>query len=123
MNNLKNIPLTAVITQLKKDLVEAQAQAMKDCDEENFLFVDDIEVEFQVAATMSGELDARGEKKVELSIFDWVKLGEVTLEGGVKGSLQHATTQKVKLKLSAATLDKETKKLRKMQVSSETEIE
>ena len=120
MNNLKGVPLVAVISQLKKDLVKAQVQASED--DENFLFVDDIEVEFQVAATMTGELGARGKAKVELSVFDWLKLGEVTVEGGVKGNLQHVTTQKIKLKLSAATLDSETKKLRKMNVSSVTKI-
>lgn len=123
MNNLKGIPLVAVISQLKKDLVEAQAKALEGEGDGNFLFVDDIEVEFQVAATMTGELDARGEAKIELSVFDWLKLGELTVEGGVKGNLQHATTQKIKLKLSAATLDKETKRLRQMQVSTETTVE
>ena len=123
MNNLKNIPLKAVISQLKQDLVELQVQAMEEGDDENFLFVDDIEVEFQVAATMTGEVDARGEAKITLGVFDWVKLGEVTVEAGVKGSLAHVSTQKIKLKLSAATLDKETKKLRKMKVSAETTVE
>ena len=121
MNNLKNIPLTAVISQLRKDLAMAQANAIEEADG-NFLFVDDIEVEFQVAATMTGELDARGEAKIELSVFDWIKLGEATIEGGVKGNVAHVSTQKVKLKLSAATLDKETKRLRQMQISTDTPI-
>lgn len=122
MNNLKNIPLTAVISQLKKDLIAAQAQAIKEGDEENFLFVDDIEVEFQVVATMTGGMAADVEAKVELSVFDWLKLGETTIKGGVNGSLAHVSTQKVKLKLSAATLDKETKRLRQMQISTDTPI-
>lgn len=119
MSELSGIPLVEVINALRKDLVEAQANS----DPEHRLIVEDVEVEFQVVATKSGELDANGKAKFNLSVLDWFKLGEANAELNLKGKLEKATTQKVKLKLSAATLDKETKKLRKMMVASKTNIE
>ena len=118
VSDISGIPLVEVIGALRKDLVEAQANS----DPEHPLIVQDVEVEFQVVVTKTGELDVNGKAEFNLSVLDWFKLGEANAELNLKGKLEKMTTQKVKLKLSAATLDNETKQYRKMRVASESSV-
>lgn len=104
-----SIPLSKVLDALREDLKEAQRSS----DPENPFIVEDIEVELQTVATWG--VDADGTAKVELKVLDFLKLGEA--EVTAKGKWERATTQKVKLKLSAATLNPVTNKLEKRQLS------
>lgn len=119
MSEITGIPLVEVIDTLRRDLVQAQANS----DDKHPLIVQDVEVEFQVVVTKAGEVDANGKAKFNLSVLDWFKLGEANAELNLKGKLEKMSTQIVRLKLSAATLDEETKSYRKMRVSAETTVE
>lgn len=114
-----SIPLAKVLDALKSDLKKAQ----KNSDPKNPLIIEDIEVELQTVVTWG--VDGKGEAtgKVDLKVLDFLKLGEAEAKLNANGKWEKASTQKIKLKLSAASLNEETGKLEKTQVSDTTENE
>ena len=108
-----NIPLSEVLGALRRELREAQ----KNSDPKNPLIVEDIEVELQTVVTWGAETNGEGTGKVEIKVLDFLKLGEAEAKLTAAGSWERATTQKVKLKLSAASLNEKTNELEKAKVS------
>lgn len=107
-----NIPLVEVLDALRKDLKTAQDKS----DPSAPLIIEEIEVELQVVVTKNIKSDTEAKLEV-LNVFG---LGGLEGKLNLNGSWAKASTQKIKLKLSAGVVDPETKKMSKMKVVSET---
>lgn len=108
-----SIPLSEVLDALRDELKKAQAKS----DPNNPLIIEDIEVELQAVVTGGGRADGEASGKISIGILDFLKLGEAEAKVSASAQWEKATTQKIKLKLSAASLNKETRKLEKAKVS------
>lgn len=95
-----NIPLSKVLDAVRDELKEAQ----KKSDPNNPLIIEDIEVELQTVVTYGVDANGEATGKVEIKVLDFLKLGEAEAKLATTGSWERASTQKIKLKLSAATL-------------------
>ena len=98
---LAGMNLADVLGSIREELKTAQAAS----DPNNPLIVENIEVEFQVVATRSKGVKGDSKTKVEVKVLDFFKLGEWEVGGELQGSWTNASTHKVKLTLSAKTLD------------------
>ncbi|NOQ65173.1 MAG: hypothetical protein GQ582_11740 [Methyloprofundus sp.] len=106
--SISSVPLVEVIDALRADLKTAQANS----DPDNPLIVENIEVELQVVVTKN--VDVNGKAHVGFSLFG---LGKSSAEVSAKGAWTNALTQKIKLTLSAKSLNSETGELEKTKVS------
>lgn len=95
-----SIPLVEVLDALREDLKKAQENS----DPKNPLLIEEIEVELQAVVTKGGNVDGEVGGKVSIGILDFLKLGEVDAKLKASGKWEKATTQKIKLKLSAVTV-------------------
>lgn len=114
-----SIPLADVLDVLRKELKDAQTKS----DPENPLIIEEIEVELQAVVTKGANIDGEVSGKVSIGILDFLKIGEAKAKVTGSGKWEKATTQKIKLKLSAASLNKDTGKLEKAKVSDPVENE
>lgn len=116
--SISNVPLVEVIAALREDLNTAEEQR----DPNNPLIIEEIEIELQVVVTKSVEANAKAKIEV-LNIGKLLGLGGLEGEVNLKGDWAKASTQKIKLKLTAAKQDPETGKLKKRQVNDDSDFE
>jgi len=114
-----SIPLSSVLSAIREELKEAQANS----DPKNPLIVENIEVELQTMVTQTSEVEGEGSGKIELKVLDFLKLGEVEAKMAGKGGLEKATTQTIKLTLSAKSLNEATGQLEQAKVSDQVKHE
>lgn len=115
-NSLSGVPLVEVINALREDLKEAQKQS----DPNNPLIIEDIEIELQTVVTKEGTAKAKAKIEV-LNVGKLLGLGGIDVKAGLKGKLAEVSTQKIKLKLSAQSLNPETNEFENTQISDEDE--
>lgn len=119
--SISSVPLIEVIEvidALREDLKTAQANS----DPDHPLIVEEIEIELQAVVTKEGKADAKAKIEV-LNVGKLLGLGGIDGELNLNGSLARASTQKIKLRLSAGEKDKITGKLKKAQVNDEADFE
>jgi len=112
--SISSVPLVEVIDALREDLKKAQANS----DPENPLIIEEIEVELQMVVTKGAEGSAKAKIEV-LNVGKLLGLGGLDGELNAKASWANASTQKIKLKLSAKSLNPETGEFDDTQVNDE----
>lgn len=97
------IPLADVLAALREELNKAE----RGKDPNKPLIIEEAEVEITMVVTKTAKGSGEGEAKVEFKVFDYLKLGDASAKVNAESSWEKASTQKLRLKLSAAEKDKE----------------
>ena len=114
--SISSVPLVEVIDALREDLKTAQTNS----DPDNPLIIEEIEIELQTVVTKGVEGNAKAKIEV-LNVGKLLGLGGLEADANIKGSWVNASTQKIKLKLSAKSLNLETEEMENTQISDEDE--